>query len=581
MLSTDSILSEVLKSIFASGSKVLGSKAFDKLQKTLIASKDLRNYIKRVTNRVSYFVSYRPQPQHIDEAYVQPLILDSALSQTYIKPYTYEKFISSLSEGVSIGLIGESLTNFVSSRMPKSDELILQVKYIPIDQISTDYKSILVLGEAGAGKSALLSYLCLYRLRFKSPRLPVFADARDLESKKIYELLNDILKTLQLTDKDLKWLDNNLTFYIDGLDELSPKRFKEICFEIGILRKEFPGIEITVSCRSSAYHGELSFLTEISLVPFDMVRSENFIYRWFKLSSDSTYPENLVNILRKSERLKDLSTQPLLLALMCNAYRRYLNVSRRQTALFDQCIDSLLWQWDADRAVTRDSAFSSLDIEKKKWLHSGIAVALHTKRIRFSEKRFLIFILDETLPTYGISSSRAGELLSELCAHHGLLVKWTEDTYGFGHLALQEYLSAKWYADEKRWQSLLKKEFLTDSWWANTIALCFAVLSDASEAMNAIFKHEDLTELEKLRILANSLKFDPLVAINIRQSILQKILFLFHNGNATEHDEALDMLVGIEDEWCGGIIMKSLDGKLPTRELSKILKRSGGASKWA
>jgi predicted NACHT family NTPase len=162
--------------------------------------------------------------------------------------------------------------------------------------------------------------------------------------------------------------------------------------------------------------------------------------------------------------------------------------------------------------------------------------------------------------------------LSELCSHHGILVEWTQDTYGFGHFALQKYLTAKWYASEERWHSLITKEILEDPWWENTLALCFAILSDATVAMTTLLEYEFLPEIEKLRILSNSLKYDPLVSPDIRSRILSRILHFYHNGNASQHDLTVDMLIGIDDDWSAPLIVKSLDSVLPSRELAKVLK---------
>jgi predicted NACHT family NTPase len=572
MFDIDKISTEVLSTIIASSTQVLGSKVIAQFKQGKETTKELKDYLLRLTNRVSYFVTYRPNPQHVDDAYVAPLILNSALSKTYIPPETYEKMATLLEEGLAKGLTTEQLSTFVASGLSHSDNIVVNVQYIPLDELTNNYHSILVLGEAGAGKSALLSYLCLSRLRHKKPRLPVFADARDLDKKNIGVLIKDLLTALNLNDKDLKWLDKSLTIYIDGLDELENKRFKQICAEIGVLRSEYPNIELTVSCRSASYKGELSFLDEISLLPFDVVRAESFIERWFKTAHNAPPHDKLINQIRKSEKLSDLSTQPLLLALMCNAYCRYLNISRRHTTLFDQCIESLLWQWDADRAISRESAFSSLDLEKKKWLHSSLATNLHLKKKRFFEKRFLLSILEEDLPKFGINSSEASNVLTELCSKHGILVEWTQDTYGFGHFALQEYLTAKWYASEQRWRSLITKEVLSDSWWENTLALCFAILSDATIAMKTLLEFEHMAEIEKLRILSNSLKYDPLISPDIRSRILNRILHYYHNGNAQQHDIAVDMLIGIDDDWSAPLIVKSLDSPLPSRELAKALK---------
>lgn len=462
---------------------------------------------------------------------------------------------------------------------PELKTIIQDIKYISLENLLTDYPGILVLSEAGSGKTSLLSYLSLMRLRLKNARLPVFLDVRDLESSSISHSINEVLKSIGFDDIDFKQLDSTLALYVDGLDELSPSRYKEICFELGEIRKTMPSIQIAAACRSAAYHNELSFLKEISLIPFDKERVEIFIKCWFSSVNSGPSATDLIQQIHKSSRLSELSCQPLLLSLMCNAFRRYLNISRRQSALFDQCISSLLWQWDADRTVKRSSDFASLDLEKKMWLHSNLASHLHNARKRFCDKEFMEKRLQKDLPLFGIKSNEANEVLDELCVHHGILVKWTEDTYGFAHLALQEYLTAKWYANEARWQALINREVLSDPWWENVISLCFASLSNASQAVQSILDLEGLSEIRRLQLLAACLRQDPIILPDLRDRILRSIFDLYHNGSAEVHDAALYMLLGIEDDWTKPSIEKSLAGRLPTKELVKLLERARGQKK--
>ncbi len=568
-----SIASEVLKTLIESGAKFLGSSVVDKVRRSREESKKLDNYIYGVTNRVSYFVTYRPSPQHVDDVYVLPLILDSALTQTYLGPDKYAVIARALAAAVVSKGAPPDIAE-IAALTPEMETIIRAIKYVPFQSLVTDHPGILVLAEAGSGKTSLLSYLALSRLRLKGPRLPIFLDVRDLECGPVSDSMASVLESVGFDGVDFRRLDSTLALYVDGLDELSPRRYKEVCFELGEIRRTMPSMQMVAACRSAAYHNELSFLREVSLVPFDSARVEVFIKCWFSGVHSGPSASSLIQQVRKSTRLSELSCQPLLLSLMCNAFRRYLNISRRQSALFDQCISSLLWQWDADRTVKRSSDFDSLDLEKKVWLHSTLAAHLHNARRRFCEKEFLERRLQKDLPLFGIRANKAGEVLDELCVHHGILVKWTEDTYGFAHLALQEYLTGKWYANEARWQTLINPETLSDPWWENVIALCFASLSDASQAVQSVLDVEGLPALRKLELAAACLKQDPIMAPNLRDRVLRSILDLFHNGNAEEHDAALYMLLGIEDDWTKPSIERSLGGRLFTKELAKLMESS-------
>jgi len=576
-MDTDTILSsvatEILKTVVETGGQSISTAIANRFRHSRVTSKKLRDYLERLTNRVSYCVAYRPSPQHIDDVYVEPLILDTALSQSFIKPDEYRKLLPTIIEGASKAYLGASFAAFLAPHLERIEPNV-EIKYIPLETLATDHLGVLILGEAGGGKSSLLSRLCLTRLKLKKPRLPILVDAKDLQNDDIASLMREAIASLELEDKDFKWLNNTISLYLDGLDEMSASKYKVICAELSKIRQEMPSLQISVACRSAAYHGELSFLKEVTLVPFDRTRSKDFIRRWFSGVSGGPSANDLISQIEQSEHLADLSSQPLLLALMCNAFRRYLRISRRQTALFDQCINSLLWQWDADRAISRESEFGNLDIEKKKWLHSSLAVRLHKDRKRFCDESFFTNVLQEELPRFGISHTKANEVLDELCVHHGILARWTQDTYGFGHLALQEFLTGRWYADERRWEQLIVREFLTDHWWENVLALCFASLSDATYAMERVLDFKELSELKRMKLLTHCLRFDPIVSDELRKLLLRKVLNWYHNGSAIEKDAALYMLIGIDDDWTSPVIRKSLASKLPTRELAKLLEHA-------
>ncbi len=564
-ISSTSIAENVLADIIAVGIEAVGEQVYTKFVNSRENKKKIKEYIEKITNRVSLFITYRPYAQHVEEAFVKPLILDSALSQTYLAPEIYEEIFRTIIKDIALSdkLLAATKTQPVS--LSYKDKFVYQIKYLPIEDLISKSQYCLVLGEPGSGKSALLSYVCFERLKLKKARIPIFADARELDEHDLGEHITEVLTTLGLDKKDLDWVNRMISVYVDGLDELNLQRYKEICVELSNLCREFPNLQITVSCRSAAYGGELSFLPESTLMPFDIQRIEKFIYAWFKNIKGTQSADGLITHIKSSDSLMGLSAHPLLLSLMCNAYRRYMNISRRHTALFEQCVESLLWQWDADRAISRKSKFSDLDLEKKKWIHAIIAVKLHQSKLRYTRKSVIVSTLEEILPMFGIQAKEAKNILAELCSYHGILVKLTEETYGFGHLALQEYLAAKWYASEQRWVNLATAEILYNHWWENTIALCLASLSDSTTAFESIMSAGNVDEIRRLRILATTLKYDPIVSPNVRQSVLSSILTRYHNGNSEVSRQAFDMLIGIEDTWTAAKIIKSIQSKLPRK----------------
>lgn len=184
------------------------------------------------------------------------------------------------------------------------------------------------------------------------------------------------------------------------------------------------------------------------------------------------------------------------------------------------------------------------------------------------------------LPSFGVSADDASEVILETCLHHGILTKMTEETYGFGHLALQEFLTGKWYSNERRWERLIKRHILIDPWWQNAIAFCFASLSSATNAMTALWEFQDISEMDRMKLISNCLRLDPTISAQLRKKFMRILLNWYHNGNADQHNAALYMLIGIEDSWSAQGIRYSLGGFLPTRALAKILARGPISTNW-
>jgi hypothetical protein len=183
-------------------------------------------------------------------------------------------------------------------------------------------------------------------------------------------------------------------------------------------------------------------------------------------------------------------------------------------------------------------------------------------------------MLKDLLPRFGIAAHAANAALGEICSHHGLLVQWTEETYGFGHLALQEFLAAKWLSDGTRWEALVNSERLNDAWWQNVTGLTLGLLSDATDGIERILIAPDLSDIDRVRVAAHCLRYDPIVAPGTRDRILRQVLNWVNNGDSNHHDAAMMMLVGIEDAYAANAIKRSLARRsVPSRKEARLALR--------
>lgn len=565
----------LLETLFSAAGKAAVGKTAGSVTTRRSRQRLLERYLEDATNDVFYLTTYRQSPQHLDDAYVKPRLIDGALSQTYIEPVEFGAILNSLSANVDDEEDGEQKSTLYMRHGHGSEPVIkFDLRYVPLTDVIEKPRSLVVLGEAGSGKSTLLAYICWSRLQQPRPRLPIFLSSQQLRDSGIFDHLERVVQMLQIQGFSSSDLDGMLAFYVDGLDEVVPERYHELILEIGALRRRFPECPLIVSCRAASYAGDLGFLQEVSVAPFDDQQSSEFVRRWFKGATSGPGPEEFLEAVAGSDRLARLASQPLLLALMCNAYQRYLDFSRRQTTLFEQCVTTLLWQWDAMRAVKRRSLFEDLDIQKRLWLHACLAHHFHERRRRFLSKRDLIATLGDVLPRFGIPADSSDVALAEICSHHGLLVQWTGETFGFGHLALQEFLAAKWLSDGNRWRALTTAERLRDAWWLNVTGLAMGLLSDGTDGIERILGAMEIEEIDRLRIAAHCLRYDPILDPSTRDGILRRVLDLLHNGDAGEHDAAMAMLVGIEDAYTASKIRRSLaSGDVPSRKDAELTLR--------
>jgi hypothetical protein len=247
---------------------------------------------------------------------------------------------------------------------------------IDIERLLQATHRAVILGNPGAGKSTLIEKL-MYdlsqdRLRHNrsAPSIPFRVVLRDYASNKILHntsLLEHItirVKTDYMVDIPERFVEYYLEIgrgivLFDGLDELvEAHRRQEIVSDVRAFSARYGSVPIIVTSRSVGYEEAplpSDEYVRYHLRDFDDDQVEEYSRKWFSLSADITVREKAQlaeAFLIESTSVRDLRSNPLMLALLCNIYRGERHIPRNRVDVYRRCSIMLFERWDKDRGIT-------------------------------------------------------------------------------------------------------------------------------------------------------------------------------------------------------------------------------------
>lgn len=330
---------------------------------------------------------------------------------------------------------------------------------------------ILLLGDAGQGKTTILKYIFtlmvdgyLDKLHNSIP-IPIYIPLREFsfrEGSGLEALWNYLAEDFPLSFEDFGTLVRNgrIVFLFDGFDEIKGELTQHFINERAASKIfTYPSI---LSCRKSFFEFYLSMtaLQEyypqwVVLQPLTLNHSTIQYITVFCEQKQKifprksiTAPEKIVEIIRGNQELQDLAQRPLLLIMMLDLFtepRETLGDDWSATKLYRKYTE----KWLKNEAAKPDSVLKWYEkemlVQEIAWL-TYTAKASPSSSYRLSQndtftQRELSSFVKHIAPLYPHLTER--QLLDDLC-FRTLLAVSEGDRYYFLHKTFQEYYVAKY-----------------------------------------------------------------------------------------------------------------------------------------
>ncbi|MFM9267616.1 NACHT domain-containing NTPase [Tychonema sp. BBK16] len=320
--------------------------------------------------------------------------------------------------------------------------------------------NLMVVGKPGSGKTTYLQrgVTECNAGNLQAHRIPVLIRLRDFVRdgrEASYALKPYLEKCWQLSDAETLLKQGRVLVLLDGLDEVTGKNGKKITEEIKKFARDYPQVQVIVTCRTQSFTGEMDWKSLrfqfVEVADFNEGQVRSFSEHWFKtvmgdesagLAKAKEFLEQL--FLESNKPIRELTITPILLSLTCAVFYKTGKFRSKRSQLYEEGLELLLEKWDKSRAIDRDEIYRDLSVERKLELLSFLAVK------KFEQEQYVLFEQAEIegyiAEFLGIGQRDSRAVLEAMEAQHGLLIERAQKVWSFSHLTFQEYCTAYSFA---------------------------------------------------------------------------------------------------------------------------------------
>jgi hypothetical protein len=388
------------------------------------------------------------------------------------------------------------------STVKDGDVPLLKEESLNLNEIVLKHKKIVVLGDAGSGKTTEL--INLYK-QFK-PGESAFVP--------IFQRLNTYTPEITLENfLPTGWdqiPDNLLLIIWDGLDEIQPQHFNSTVRQITRFSEMHSEIKLVISCRTNFYELPInqSRGTIPGFVPYFIKNLNPFDIKSYLLKRGrESIAKEFIDAIHENN-LQDIASKPFFLMLLSDLFEKKHTLSTNKSELYERFIISKVKHDQLHFEGTVELKAQEEEILK---LLEKIALAMEILARNYIQEQEILKIL----------SSSEFKLI-KYCTAFGK--KPGEETvWQFEHNNLQEYLAARAliklsFDTALKFFSFEPKHIKLIPSWVNTLTFVFSLLNPDHDFFKDLLKW--LLQYEREIIL----KFEKdKIPVGTRNTIFRQI----------------------------------------------------------
>lgn len=373
------------------------------------------------------------------------------------------------------------------------------------DEYIEKHNRIVVLAGPGSGKTTLLKYTALSYIdselfsksKLETKKVPFFLSLPDIVETdlSIESYLSNKLK-IKTHEFASEYVNRQLNkgravVLLDSLDEVPQTKRKKAYDLINEFSELYSKAKIIITCRVADYDVTLEGFYEVEISRLTEPAINKIIKAWFKGQPKKS--RELINHLSVDKDVYSLTETPLLLSLLCIQYSNDLNIPNRKTELYSRCIDALLRLWDTSRGFRRDTIFSSLTDDRKEKLFSEVAYQFicNKNETYIFQNKTLNEVISVFIERFGLERENSQNIIDEIESHHGILEKYSAESYSFSHVSFQEYFVAAALVAKRQELNFVRTN-VTKSKGSSIIVFMVSLMEDPAPVLKLLMEKSTL-----------------------------------------------------------------------------------------
>lgn len=355
-------------------------------------------------------------------------------------------------------------------------------------------KPILIVGEAGSGKSTALWRIAYDVVRHKGREnhIPVVVPARDINSADIATVM-DLVDEIKRVAADFSQSENllgiddikqgRLILLIDAIDEIGDEKNRtKLIQHIIDLNSQYPSCTTIVTSRQDektrrAFRVQKAKIYDVAPISWKQVHKiVNFVLQNRKLSnadSESIAKDSKV-VLRHMGEVHGFKITPLLATIYATSaeYSRS-DIPANITELFKKYTELMLGRWDETKGLQQQ-----YHAPLKDFVLREIAYSMHTQKcLRLTKVEFqqkLAALLSN------LGHDVANQDIEKELIDRSRLLREAGQYVEFSHLLLQEFFAGRAMSEKE----IAKK--IESPWWDKPIMFYYGENSDKADHLRAV-----------------------------------------------------------------------------------------------